>query len=177
MKKLMTVLLGILLAANVTNAALTSNGEIAANIALTTAITVAAYPTNTATGAPALVIAGNALNVDVVTGIVIDDNSIAGWTLDVVPTTGVLTNATNGATMAYDLTMVNIGGTLGTALTLNASSPLALGAAAITATGTATAATVAYSFDLNMDVANTETANKLSGDYVDTITLTIASND
>lgn len=177
MKKLMTVLLGLLLAANVTNAALTSNGEVAASIGLTTAITVAAYPTSTATGTPAPVLAGDALNVDVVTGIVIDDNSIAGWTLDVVPTTGVLTNATNGSTMVYSLTMANLGGVIGTGLAVTATTPLTLGAAAITATGTATAATIAYSFDLNMDVTAAETANKLSGDYVDTVTFTIASND
>ncbi|MBN2790668.1 MAG: hypothetical protein JXR69_10805 [Candidatus Delongbacteria bacterium] len=177
MKKMMTVLLGVLLAASVSNAALISNGEIAANIALTTALTVGAYPTNTTTGTPAPVVAGNALDVDVVTGITIDDNSIAGWTLDIVAGTGVLTNATNGATMAYTLTMANVGGTLGTGLTLNATTPLTLGAAAITATGTATTGTAAYSFDLNMDVTAAETAGKLAGDYVDTIAFTLASND
>lgn len=177
MKKLMTVLLGVLVATAALTAALTDNGEIAVNIPLTTSIAVVSYPTNTGTGTPAPVIAGNALNVDVAIGVVVMDNSISGWTLDIVPTNGVLTNATNGATMAYDLTMVNIGGTLGTGLTLNATSPLALGAAAITATGTATTASDNYNFNINMDVAAGETANKLAGDYVDTITLTIHSND
>ncbi|MDA3886699.1 MAG: hypothetical protein PF638_13985 [Candidatus Delongbacteria bacterium] len=180
MKKMMTMLLGILLVAGVSNAAQTSNGEVAANIGLTTAITVAAYPTNVATGTPAPVTAGAALGATLaVDDIVIDDNSIAGWTLDVASANGGdLINATDGSTMAYELTMANIGvGTLGTGLTLNANTPITFGAAAISATGTATTATAAYTFDLNMTIAVGETTGKLAGDYTDTVSFTLASND
>ena len=175
MKKLMTVLLGVLVAATTLTAALTSSGQIAANIPLTTAITVTSYPTSLA-NTPAPVTAGVALAATtVVQGGLIVDNSIAGWSLQ-VDGAGVLTNATNGATMAYALQVVS-GAGLGAGLTFTPPANLTLGTAVLCG-GTATAAS-AYNFDLTMTIANDAagTLNKLAGDYVDTILLTVASLD
>ena len=185
MKKLMTVLLGILVAATALTAALTDNGEIAANISQTTAVAVTAYPTNTTTGTPAAISDGTGVaGAIVVQGVTIDDNSINGWDLQVdSANSGVLINQTDGTTtIAYTLDMsASTGGTLGAGLAITAASPLVLnggaGSEAITATGTATIATTAYAFNLTMDIANGATTGKLAGDYTDTITLTINSND
>ncbi|MCK4979529.1 MAG: hypothetical protein KAS62_03990 [Candidatus Delongbacteria bacterium] len=180
-KKMLSVLLGTLLIAGVSFAALTDFGQIAANIPLTTAITVAAYPTNIATGTPAAISDGTGVAAEiVVNGVAITDNSINGWTLDVVSTNGsVLINQTDlTTTIAYTLEMsATTGGVLGAGLGIVAGSPLALGAGAIATAGVATTASVAYAFDLTMDITNAATIGKLAGDYADTITLTVASND
>ncbi|MCK4978961.1 MAG: hypothetical protein KAS62_01125, partial [Candidatus Delongbacteria bacterium] len=91
----------------------------------------------------------------------------------------VLINQTDLATtIAYTLEMsATTGGVLGAGLGITAGSPLALGAGAITTAGIATTASVGYAFDLTMDITNAATVGKLAGDYADTITLTVASND
>ena len=114
--------------------------------------------------------------------IVITDNSIEGWSLDITSTNGgTLNNQTpNGGTMVYTLTMettagLGLGLTLapvaGTALTLNPT-------VTVSTTGPATTAS-AYSFTLNMDIAGdaTGTLGKLAGDYEDTISFLLSSND
>ena len=180
-KKMLSVLLSTLLIVGVSFAALTDNGQIAANIPLTTAITVVAYPTNVATGTPAAISDGTGVATEIVVdGIAITDNSLSGWTLDVVSTNGnLLINQTDlTTTIAYTLEMsATTGGTLGAGLGITAGSPLALGAGTIATAGVATTASVAYEFDLTMDIANGATTGKLAGDYTDTITLTVASND
>jgi len=167
---------------------LTDSGEIAANIPLTTNLTAASYPTDTATGTPVSISDGTGTtDALVVDDIIIDDNSINGWTLTVTTTNGSagqpkLLNATDSATtIDYSLEIGNVTGTLGTGLTLSPAAGVALtftGAdATISPTGTATTATTSYQFDLLMTIADAATTGKLAGDYEDTLNLTLASDD
>lgn len=186
---LFTVLFcGILLVgASTLRALLTDSGEIAANIALTTSLTAATYPTNTTTGTPVAISDGTGVtDALVVDNIVITDNSIAGWTLTVTTTNGGggqarLRNPTNATTIDYSLEIGNVSGTLATGLTLSPAVGVALtfvGAdATISPTGTATTATSNYQFDLLMTITNAATTGKLAGDYVDTLNLTLSSDD
>ncbi len=181
MKKILTGLTVVLMCA-ASFAALTDNGEIAANIASTTALTAASYPTNTSTGTPTAITDGTGCtDVLVVDDIVITDNSIAGWSLTVTQTNGNLVNATNSATIAYSLEIGNVSGTLGTGLTLDPAVGTALtftaGDAVISPTGTATTSTSGYTFDLLMTIADAATVGKLAGDYKETLSLTLASDD
>ena len=180
---------GILLGSiSIVLAALTDSGEVAANLALTTALTPAAYPTRTSGGTPVSITAGSGTtDTTVVSGIAITDNSIGGWTLTVTTTEGsggqaMLENRTDNATkINYTLEIGNVSGTLGTGLTLSPTVGTALTFsgtdATISPTGAATTATSAYTFDLLMTIANGDTTGKLAGDYGDTLTLTLASDD
>jgi len=168
-------------------AALIDSGQVAANIPLTTALTAATYPTRVAGGTPTPIANGTGTtDALVVDDIIIADNSIAGWTLTVTTANGTATqarllNATDSTTIDYSLEIGAVAGTLATGLTLSPVVGVALTFAAsnatISPTGTATTQTVAYQFDLLMTIANAATVGKLAGDYVDTLTLTLASDD
>lgn len=180
MKKLMTVLLGILLVASVSNAA---DGDIYVTIAPTTALTVTSYPISTI-GTAVTVLAGGTVSTNAATGVNVVDNTVKGWTLSIASANnGTLNNAiAGGGTMAYTLTTINEIGSYG-GLTLAPAfgttfTPTSIVTPMMVAgTGPATAATN-YTFDLQIDVAGDAagTLGKLAGDYHDTITLTLAAN-
>jgi len=188
---LFTVLFcGILLVgASALAANLTDSGEIAANIPLTTNLTAASYPTRTAGGTPVAISDGTGVtDALVVDNIVIDDNSIAGWTLTVTTTYGGggqarlrNPNPANLTTIDYSLAIGNVSGTLGSGLILSPAVGVALTfigtVATISPTETATTATSNYQFDLLMTITNLATTGKLAGDYVDTLNLTLSSDD
>lgn len=170
------------------SAVLTDSGEVAANLALTTSLTAATYPTRTAGGTPVTISDGTGTtDALVVDNIIIADNSIAGWTLTVTTANGSagqpkLLNATDSSTtIDYSLEIGGVGGSLGTGLTLSPTVGTALTFAGLVATisptGTATTATSGYTFDLLMTIANSATTGKLAGDYADTLSLTLASDD
>lgn len=177
------ILIGLMVLAMSTGAfaVLTSNGQIAANVASTTDFTAPSYPS--AVGASPIAITDGTGVTDalVVNDIVITDNSVAGWTLTVDQTSGNLVHTVNSATVPYSLAIGGVSGTLGTGLTLAPTVGTALTFTAlsstISATGTATTATSGYTFDLLMTIAGLDTAGLLAGNYVETITLALASND
>jgi hypothetical protein len=187
---LFTVLFcGILLVgASTLLAGTTDSGEIAANIAPATSLTAASYPTRTGGGTPVTISDGvGCTDALVVDSIVINDNSILGWTLTVTTANGAgaqarLLNAANNTTIDYSLEIGNVSGIpgLGTGLTLSPIVGVALtfggGDALITATGTATTATTNYEFELLMTITAGATVGKTTGDYVDTLTLTLSVN-
>lgn len=152
-----------------------------------TALGPATYPSRTSGGTPAGISNGIGITAhDVVTGITIDDDSGAGWTLTVTSTNGTSTqprllHSVDGTTIDYDLEINNISGTLGTGLTLSpaANTTLTFAGASTTidATGTASTSTVNYQFDLQMTISNASTVGKLSGTYDDSLSLLLASND
>ena len=176
----------LLLGASTLLAVLTDGGQVAANIAKTTSLTAASYPTRIG-GTPVVISAGaGASDQLVVDNIVITDNSIAGWTLTVTTVNGGggqarLLNATNSTTIDYSLEIANVSGTLGTGLTLSPAEGVDLtflgAVATISPTGTATTATSNYQFDLLMTITNGATTGKLAGNYVDTLNLTLSSDD
>lgn len=188
-EKIVALFIGILsfLGISVTHAALTDSGQVAANIPLTTALTAATYPSRVSGGTPIAISNGTgATDQLVVDDIIITDNSIAGWTLSVVTTNGSggqakLLNATDSSTIDYSVEIGSVAGTLATGLTLDPVVGAALTFSGVTATisptGTASTETSAYQFDLLMTIANGATTGKLAGDYVDTLSLTLASDD
>lgn len=177
---------GILLGSiSVVLAGFTDSGDVAANLALTTSLTAATYSTS---GSPVGISDGTGITDElVVDNIIIDDNSIGGWTLTVTTLNGAsgqakLLNATDSSTtIDYSLEIGGVSGTLGTGLTLSPAVTVALTfvgtVATISPTGSATTATSGYTFDLLMTIANSATTGKLAGNYVDTLSLLLASDD
>ena len=152
-----------------------------------TSLKVAGYPTSLTTGIPISISSGiGATTIDAVTGIEISDRSTNGWTLTITSANGTSTqprlqHEINGATIDYSLEINNVSGTLATGLTLdppvnttlifNANSTL------ISPTGTSGGRTKKFMFDLRVSIANAATVGKLAGNYVDQLTLVLASDD
>ena len=151
-------------------------GDAEVEIASTNALTGGAFSTD---GAAQAITAGTLIqDILVVDDLVVNDNSLLGWTLGVVATNGTLDCAATGQTIAYTMQIANISGTLGTGLTQApaAGADITLGATAISPTGTASTPTVGYTFDIVMDVAAAASADKLVGVYVETLTITLSAD-
>jgi hypothetical protein len=160
----------------------TDSGQIAARIPEGTELTSATYPTNVSTGTPVVISDGSGSSGDVVvSGMAVDDNSAAGWTLTITQTNGNLLHETSAATIAYSLVIDLVSGTLGTGLSLSHGDLGALTFVAkvetIEATGSATSITVDYLFDLQMTIADVATIGKIAGNYEETLDFVLASND
>ena len=151
-------------------------GDAEVEIASTNALTCETIPTDFA--AQLIVANVDQLDILVVDDLVVNDNSLLGWTLGVVATNGTLNCAATSQTIAYTMQIANVSGTLGTGLTLAPASgaDITLGATAISPTGTASTPTVDYTFDIVMDVAAAASANKLVGTYVETLTITLSAD-
>lgn len=164
----------------------TSTGYFRAIVGSNTALTPAAYPTRISGGTPVAIVPGitGCTDVVVVDDIGITDNSLAGWTLSITQVTGgsVLTNPVDFTTIAYTLEIGGVIGTLpanlvlsptvGTALTFTANVAL------ISPTGVADYyETTGYSFDLLMTITVAATVGKLPGDYAETLSLSLSSDD
>ena len=149
----------------------------------------ATYPSNTVTGTPISISSGvGCTTVNVVTGISLQDKSANGWTLTITSSNGLSTqprlqHVLNGTTIDYSLEINNITGTLANGFTQDppANTTLVFNAnsAIISPTGTQikNSKTLAYSFDLRMSISNAATVGKLAGNYVDQLTLILASDD
>jgi hypothetical protein len=115
----------------------------------------------------------------VVTG-TIDNNDAGGWTLTVASAnSGKLKKGAGGAGREILYTNVKLvtgtSGTLGTGLTSPAASKdVTSGSAVYAALTTATSATVNYGYALK--ISWSADTSMLSGDYQDTITVTLANN-
>jgi hypothetical protein len=140
------------------------------------------YPT--ASSSPSITSGNVITNLNVVTGITINDDSLHGWTLTVNSSNGTsvqprLWNSINGLNINYDLEINNISGTLDSGLSVSPgeNTPLSFSgnSSTISATGNKVSSTDNYSFDLQMTIV--DTSGKLAGDYSDTLTLTLESND
>ncbi|NOR45873.1 MAG: hypothetical protein GQ534_09835 [Candidatus Delongbacteria bacterium] len=152
-----------------------------------TALKVAGYPTSLTTGIPISISSGiGATTIAAVTGIQISDRSTNGWTLTITSANGTSTqprlqHEINGTTIDYYLEINNVTGTLAPGLTLdppvnttlifNANSTL------ISPLGTSAGRTNKFMFDLRISIANAATVGKLAGNYVDQLTLVLASDD
>lgn len=155
----------------------------------TTNVRNVVYPTNTVTGTPVSISSGvGVTTVNVVTGIEINDRSTNGWTLTITSANGTsnqprLENTSNNSTIDYSLEINNVGGILATGLTLDpaVNTPLIFNANStlISPTGTVigNSRTRKFTFDLRMTIADAATVGKLAGDYVDQLTMLIASDD
>ncbi|NOR45846.1 MAG: hypothetical protein GQ534_09700 [Candidatus Delongbacteria bacterium] len=154
-------------------------GDAEVSIASTFAMTGGTFPTDGS--ASALTVGADVTDLVVATGMTINDNSVAGWTMTVAGSaTNVLTCAANSQTIAYSMQIENVSGTLGTGLTLspaiNTDLTFAAGSTAISPTGTASTPTVDYTFDLAMSIASAAHSTKLVGTYVETLTITLAAD-
>ena len=152
-----------------------------------TGLTVGAYPTGLATGIPISISSGvGCTTINVVSGIEIKDRSTLGWTLTITSTNGIATqprlqHEINNTTIDYSLEMNYVSGTLATGLTLvpayNTTLVFSSSSAVVTTTGTTTQRTNKLNLDLRMSITDADTIGKLAGNYVDQLTLVLASND
>ncbi len=125
----------------------------------------------------------------VVREIIIDNNSVNGWTLKVTSANGsdgqpTLLNSTDDITkIDYTLEIGNVSGNLGKGLLLNLSPATGetlsfIGKdAIISPTGIAGTATSKYRFNLLLNITDENPAVKRVGSYEDTLILTLASDD
>ena len=153
-----------------------------------TTLKVADFPRSLA-GIPVPISNGiGCTTINVVTGIEISDNSTNGWTLTITSTNGSSTqprlqHEINGSTIDYILEMNNISGILATGLTLdppvNTTLVFNANSTIISPTGVApqNGRTKKFMFDLRMSIADAVTVGKLAGNYVDQLTLVVASDD
>ena len=152
-----------------------------------TSLKVAGYPSSLTTGIPILISSGvGATTVDVVTGIQVSDRSTNGWSLTISSANGISTQARlqheiNATTIDYSLEINNVTGILAPGLTLtppvNTTLVFNANSTIISPTGTSTGRTKKFMFDLRMTIANAATVGKLAGNYVDQLTLVLASDD
>ena len=153
-------------------------GDAEVEIASTNALT--GTGTFSTDGFAQAIVAGTLIeDILVVDELIVNDNSLLGWTLGVVATNGTLNCTATSQTIAYTMQMANVSGTLGTGLdnsTLEAGADITLGANAISPGGTASTPTVDYTFDIVMDVAGAASANKLIGVYVETLTIELSAD-
>lgn len=176
MKKIVMLIAMLLLGAT---SVFAISGDAEVSIASTSAFTGGTFPTD---GSPsALTVGADVTDLTVVSGLVVNDNTEAGWTMT-VSGTEVLTcsDHTPAQTIPYTMQINNVSGTLGTGLTLSPAAGTDLtfvsGDATISPTGTATTPTVDYTFDLVIDIASADHSTKLVGTYVETLTITWAAD-
>ena len=170
-KKMLIVLLGVLLISGFSNAQI--SGEVAATITPVTSMTIVGFPSAIGLAPASITSTTGTTDYLVVDDIVINDNSLNGWTLAIAGT-GNLVNGTE--TVAYTLEMGVPSAGLGTGLGITPAvgTALGFGAGAIETTATATTATVDYTFDLLMNIGAAHGAS-LAGNYAETITLTLSA--
>ena len=152
-----------------------------------TALKVAGYPSGLTTGIPISISSGvGATTVNVVTGIQVSDRSTNGWTLIVTSANGTSTqprlqHEINATTIDYSLEINNVTGTLAPGLTLdppvNTTLIFNANTTIISPTGTSGGRTNKFMFDLRMTIADAATVGRLAGNYVDQLTLVLASDD